>query len=69
MNSPRYRRILVQREMCPCADDDMVKTVPPDRADQPIRMAILPWRLGCSWPVANAHGTKRLCCMDLLNFS
>ena len=39
-------------------DDDMVKTFPPDRANQPFRMAILPWRLGCSWPVANAHGTK-----------
>src|SRR5208282_23457 len=39
-------------------DDDMVKTFRPDRANQPFRMAILPWRLGCSWPVANAHGTK-----------
>ena len=37
--------------------DDMVKT-PPDRADQPFRMAILPWRLACSWPVANAHGAE-----------
>ena len=39
-------------------DDDMVKTFPPDRANQPFRMTILPWRLGRSWPVANAHGTK-----------
>src|SRR5450631_210548 len=39
-------------------DDDMVKTFPPDRADQPFRMAILPWRLGRGWPVANAHSAK-----------
>ena len=31
-------------------DDDMVKTFLPDRADQPFRMAILPWRLGCRYP-------------------
>jgi hypothetical protein len=31
--------------------DDMIKTFPPDRANQSFRMAILPWRLGCSWPV------------------
>jgi hypothetical protein len=24
-------------------DGDMVKTFPPDRANQPFRMAILPW--------------------------
>ena len=36
-------------------NDDMVKTFPPDRADQPFRMTILPWRLGCSWPVAHGH--------------
>jgi hypothetical protein len=35
-------------------DDDMVKTFPPDRANQPFRMAILPWRLGRGWPVAKA---------------
>ena len=39
-------------------DDDMVKTFPPDRANQPFRMAILPWRVWRGWPVANAHGTK-----------
>ena len=27
-------------------NDDMVKTFPPDQANQPFRMAILPWRLG-----------------------
>ena len=36
----------------------MVKTFPPDRANQPFRMAILPWQLGRGWPVTNAHGTK-----------
>ena len=39
-------------------DDDMVKAFPPDRANQPFRMSILPWRAGRSWPVTNAHGTK-----------
>jgi hypothetical protein len=39
-------------------DDDMVKALPPGRANQPFRMSILPWRAGRSWPVSNAHGTK-----------
>ena len=39
-------------------DDDMVKAFPSDRANQPFRMSILPWRAGCGWPVTNAHGTK-----------
>lgn len=39
-------------------DDDMVETFPPDRADQPFRMSVLPWRAWCGWPVPNAHGTK-----------
>ncbi len=39
-------------------DDDMVKTFPPDRANQPFRMSILPWRAGRGWPVTNAHGAK-----------
>ena len=39
-------------------DDNMIKTLPPDRANRPFRMTILPWRPGRSWPVANAHGTK-----------
>ncbi|MGO9234477.1 MAG: hypothetical protein ACLP4V_10540 [Methylocella sp.] len=39
-------------------NDDMVKTFLPDRANQPFRMTILPWRLGCSWPVANAHHAR-----------
>ena len=36
----------------------MVKAFSPDRANQPFRMSILPWRAWCSWPVTNAHGTK-----------
>jgi hypothetical protein len=39
-------------------DDDLIKAFPPDRANQPFRMAILPWRLGRGWPVTNAHGAK-----------
>ena len=39
-------------------DDDMVKAFSPDRADQPFRISILPWRAGRDWPVTNAHGTK-----------
>ena len=43
----------------PLAEDaNMVKTFLSDRANQPFCMTILPWRLGRSWPVANAHGTK-----------
>ena len=39
-------------------DDDMVETIPPDRADQPFRMSVLPWRAWRGWPVPNAHGAK-----------
>ena len=39
-------------------DDDMVKTFPPDRANQPFRMAILPWRSRRGRPITNAHGAK-----------
>ena|ERR1700731_3616164 len=39
-------------------DDDMVKAFPPDRANQPFRMPILPWRAGRGWPVTNAHGIE-----------
>jgi hypothetical protein len=55
LNSPRYRRILIQRQMCPgivvilhirkeyvaqvplTEDNDMIKTFPSDRANQPFR--------------------------------
>ena len=39
-------------------DDDMIKTLPPDRANQPFRMPILPWRPRRSWPVTNARSAK-----------
>jgi hypothetical protein len=63
LNSLRYRRILVQREVCPRAvvilhirkeyvaqvplakDNDMIRTFPSDRANQPFRVAVLPWRV------------------------
>src|SRR5271155_2389056 len=35
--------------------DDMVQAVPPNRADQPFRISVLPWRLRRRRPVANAH--------------
>jgi hypothetical protein len=40
------------------ADDNVIKTFPPDRANQPFRMPILPWRAWRNWPVTNAHGAK-----------
>src|SRR5450755_3347981 len=39
-------------------DDDMIKTFPSDRADQPFSISILPWRSWRGWPVTNAHGAK-----------
>jgi hypothetical protein len=38
--------------------DDMIKTFPSDRADQPFSMSILPWRSRRGWPVTNAHRAK-----------
>jgi hypothetical protein len=40
----------------PLAEDD--KTFPSDRANQPFRMAILPWRSRRGWPVTNAYSAK-----------
>jgi len=39
-------------------DNDMIKTFPSDRANQPFRMSILPWRSWRGWPVTNAHSAK-----------
>jgi len=39
-------------------DDDMIKTFPSDRTNQPFRMAILPWRSRCGWPVTNPPRVK-----------
>jgi hypothetical protein len=39
-------------------DDDMVKTFPPERANQPLRMPILPRGARRNGPVPNAHSPK-----------
>ena len=36
-------------------DDHMVKTVAPDRADQPLHVSVLPWRARRDRSVANAQ--------------
>ena len=38
--------------------DDMVKAFLSDRADQPLTIAILPWRSRRRWPIPNAHRPK-----------
>ena len=37
-------------------DDDVIKTFPSDRADQPLRISVLQRRLRRDRSVANAHG-------------
>ena len=36
-------------------DNDMVKAIPSNRTDEPLRMSVLPWRSWCDRPVPNAH--------------
>src|SRR5262245_51219683 len=38
-------------------DNNMVKTIPPDRSDDPLRISVLPWRASRDRAVADAHGT------------
>jgi len=38
--------------------DQVVDALPPDRADQAFRIAVLPWRTGRDRLVANAHGAQ-----------
>src|SRR5258708_17580695 len=38
--------------------NDMIEYLPPDRANQPFGIGILPWRSRCRWSVANAHRAK-----------
>ena len=38
--------------------DQVVDALPSDRADQPFRKAVLPWRAGRDRLVANAHGAQ-----------
>jgi hypothetical protein len=39
-------------------DHDMVKAFPSDRPNQPLTIAILPWRPRRSRPIPNTHRTK-----------
>jgi hypothetical protein len=41
------------------ANDEVIKTFPSDRADQPLRMSVVPRRPRRDWSVANAHGPDR----------
>src|SRR5438477_5892028 len=48
-----------QMAQMPLAEDnDMIKAVPPDRADQPFAVAVLPWRSRLGRPIADAHRAK-----------
>lgn len=38
--------------------DNMIKAVPSDRADEPLTIAILPWRSRRGWSIPNAHRPK-----------
>ena len=38
--------------------DQVVEAFAPDRADQPLRIPVLPWRCGRNRLVPNAHGTE-----------
>src|ERR1700704_2345804 len=38
--------------------NDMVESFPPDRANQPFSICVLPWRSRRSWPVTYAHRAK-----------
>src|SRR5262245_65894589 len=46
-----------QMTQVPLAEDDnMVKTIPPDRPDGPLRIPVLPWRASRDRAVVDAHG-------------
>src|SRR5262245_21053476 len=46
-----------QMTQVPLAEDDnMVKAIPPDRPDDPLRRPVLPWRASRDRAVADAHG-------------
>src|SRR5271165_2815148 len=38
--------------------NDMVKTIPPDRSDEPLRTSVLPWCPWCNGPIPYAHRSK-----------
>src|SRR5947208_1414597 len=45
-------------QMLLAEDNDVIKAVPPDRADQPFAVAVLPWRSRGGRPIADAHRAK-----------
>src|ERR1700730_18405502 len=36
----------------------MVKAIPPDRSDKPLRVSVLPWRSWCDRAIPYAHRSK-----------
>jgi hypothetical protein len=38
--------------------NDMVKAIPPDRTDEPLRISVLPWRPRRNRPIPYAHCSK-----------
>jgi hypothetical protein len=41
-------------------DNDVVKTVPPDRTDEPLRIPVLPWRLSRDRSIPDTHRSEPL---------
>src|SRR5262249_6336975 len=38
--------------------NDMVKAIPPDRSDEPLRTPVLPWRPNCNRPITDTHRSQ-----------
>ena len=53
-------RIEQMAEMSFAEYNDMVKTIPSDRTDEPLRVSILPWRPWRDRPIPYAHCAKSL---------
>jgi hypothetical protein len=59
--------------MPPAKYDDMVKAIPPDRADQPLTISVLPWRSRRGWTIPDAHRPKSpddniaICAIPVMN--
>src|SRR5258706_289806 len=51
-------RIEQVREMAFAKHTNMVKTIPSDRTDEPLRISVLPWRAWCNRPIPYAHCAK-----------
>src|ERR1700736_3446472 len=56
-------RIVFQNpaQMCLAENNDVIQALAPDRSDQPLGKAILPWRGWCNWLISDAHGAKSAC--------